>query len=322
MDGKGKEATTWTWADQISSYRFWGLLIFYILTIGAYSLYNSSLVSYNYDTKELSLTMVSSSFIAGRFAYLYGFLLAWIAIRTIKHYMLYICSIMIFVGMILTFILFNYVTIFPSQIIISLAIGAISIIIPSIIAGGRRGSDMFVVSWGILTLFSFYTETGINQAGVLFGSILDTSYSFLICAAIVFLTIFFLIPVNSELFAGIPPLRGRIQPLQKREPLHVLLLCFIPFFYLYWLYHVHGEIRSINNSPKLLSPRASVWLVLFIPILFPIIMATLNDCINGDDGSQKMKDSYSTVWIVFWSFVFFPIGAAMIQSSINRSIQS
>ena len=208
---------------------------------------------------------------------MFGFFLAWIAIRTRSHYILFLYSATVLIGILLVSFTQNIFLIFLGTSIIGLGAGAIALTIPSIIAGGRGGAEMFVVAFGIVTVFETISGVSLNAASSLLLSKISSVVFFLIFAIPIIFGMLFLIPVNSKLFYEIPPTRGISFSPQTRNPLIVALLCFVTFYYIYWLYKLHGEIRSFTESSKLLSSRAAAWSILFIPFLLPMMLATLND---------------------------------------------
>lgn len=337
MKEKNTASITWTWADQISSYRFWGLLLFYILSIGVYSSLYPVIINYFYNSNFGIQIYDNNLFSVVRpVGVLIGFLLAWIAIKTKRLVALYFCSVIGLVSLAVSFFIIDHlpvgtiinITTIVMNIIAIISI-AILIIVPSIIAGGRRDSQMFVISFGILILYNSLSLAGFGALSAFSIQwikeyiIYTPTQLFLLLAAPLVLSIILLIPVKSELFSGAPPERGRTLPPKKREPILVVLmaLVFPAVYFLYWLYRMHAEIRFLNNTPKLLSPRASVWISLFVPLIGPIIFAALNDCLNESPEFSKEKFKRPTAHVILWSIFFYPIGMAMIQANLNRCIE-
>lgn len=85
---------TWIWADQVSSWRFWGLLIFYLSTV---SLVNAALdleapvfiQAAGSSTEQYGHMILARQIAAGA-----GFSLAWIAIKWRPHVTLVILSLL------------------------------------------------------------------------------------------------------------------------------------------------------------------------------------------------------------------------------------
>ena len=209
MERKNAE-TTWTWADQISSYRFWGLIFYCILTMGSFSIYLGTILPFLTEVIGLNPASIGKLLIIRPIASLYGLLLAWIAVRAKKQYLLHIFSALIIISLALIFLMWSYVTMIFAEIFIAMGMGAIFILIPSIIAGGRKGSEMFVVSFGILILLSNLSQMSASALAGYSRLISNPTYQFLVCAGPVVLGILFLIPVNPELFSGAPPVRGNV----------------------------------------------------------------------------------------------------------------
>jgi len=312
---------SWSWAAQISSYRFWGILIYFILFIASTNyIFNSSIWIFLREHVGLESPQIGILFTVRAISTLYGFFLAWIAIRTRNHYILFLYSTIVLIGILLVSFTQNIVLIFLGTAIIGLCSGAIALTIPSIIAGGRGGAEMFVVAFGIVTIFETISGVSLTAAsGSLLANISSVMF-FLILAIPIILGMCFLIPVRSKLFYEIPPQRGISLSPKKREPIIVALLCLVPFYSIYWLYKLHGEIRSYTDSSKLLSSRAAAWSIIFIPFLLPMMLTILNDCLNKVS-TQKVKKQRATWVIVLWSILFYPVSFAFIQSDINKLMQ-
>jgi len=126
----------WTWADQISSYRFWGIFLFFIFILLPNVFLN---FSYPIFTEQLNLsasqigTALSIKSIAG----FGGFWLAWFLVRLKNHFLLYLYSAFIIIGLLLVYFIPTSVSIAIGFFLIGLGFGAVALSIPAIIAGGR-----------------------------------------------------------------------------------------------------------------------------------------------------------------------------------------
>ena len=319
---KNLNEASWSWAAQISSYCFWGLLIYFILFIVSTNfVFSFSIWLFLSEHVGLESSQIQILFTVKAIATLNGFFLAWIAIRTRNHYILFLYSTIVLIGILLVSFTQNLFLIFLGSAIIGLCSGAIALTIPSIIAGGRGGAEMFVVAFGIVTIFETISGVSLNAASLLLFTNISPVKFLLIFAIPIILGMGFLIPVHSKFFYQIPPIRGISLSPQKREPILVALLCFVPFYSIYWLYKLHGEIRSFTDSSKLLSPRAAAWSIIFIPFLLPMMLTSLNDCLNKVSSTQKVKEQRATWVIVLWSILFYPVSFAFIQSDINKLIK-
>jgi len=323
QDSAQSSNATWSWADMVSSYRFWGLCFFYIFTLFATSML---FYSYSYrllmDQHGLSGTMVGTIMSARNIASLYGFYIGWLTIRSKKHYLLFIYAAVELLSIALFSFSSNYVLLYSGSILLGLSEGAIILIIPSFLAGGRGGALPFMIAFGIMyvirTLSSLLSAatTALQAMDVNMGLLFFLSGGIAIIIGIIFLA-----PVKSTLFFEGPP--QRVYPLEPkfREPVLAAVLCLIPFYYLYLLYRLHGEIASINSSNNILSARASVWLGLFIPFLFPPMLASLAEQLQ-EKAVEKNIPFTSTPWlIILLSFIFYPLCFAFLQSDLNKFLE-
>jgi MFS family permease len=325
MEETNLNEASWSWAAQISSYQFWGLTVYFILFMTASNyIFSGSIFPFLRDILRDTVVQkyqISTLFSVKTISSLFGFLFAWIAIRTKGHYILFLYGIVVLLG--ISFVSFsnNVSLIFLGASLIGLGAGSVAITIPSMIAGGRGGADMYVVAFGIMTVFNIISGmSSMPAASFLLYKYMSPKAFFLILAVPIIIGMLFLIPINSKLFNESPPSRGIPFPPVRRDPWIVALLCFVPFYFMYWLYRLHGEIRSFTESSKLLSSKAAVG-GCFVPFLLPMILATLNDCMNVISSSQISKEQRATWVIVLWSILFCPVSVALLQSDINKLIQ-
>lgn len=204
-----------------------------------------------------------------------------------------------------------------------LGIGIIYILVPSIFAGGRAGIKTFASLYLIILLYQIiqrYTFS-ISRISVIEYSILNISpiYYSLILSIPILIGIIFLIPVKSILFDEEP--KVLIQPLEPKErnAFIVFLLNILPFFYIYYMYRIHGELATFTKSNKLLSKRSALWISLLFPITMPIITTTFYDVFEEISFEKNLR--INKKWIVMiLTLLFYPIAGALIQSDLNKLI--
>jgi predicted PurR-regulated permease PerM len=92
----------------------------------------------------------------------------------------------------------------------------------------------------------------------------------------------------------------------------------VPFYGLYWLYRVHGEVAAVAPSRGLLSPRAALLGSTFVPFLAFFAMASLVDALNSRCQELGRPRLRSPVTTFLWALFLAPVAVALIQSSINR----
>jgi len=317
---------SWTWADQISSYKFWGIFLFFIFLLIPNIIMNYSFTifreNYGMSTTQIGTVMAFKSFAGFR-----GLWLAWFMVRMKNHYLLFLYSGFTIIGLILILLMPSIITLSICLILIGLSFGAISLAIPTIISGGKGGSEMFVVSFGLITFFELVAWTSFNGLfGILFAS-LNTPNSYIIIGLVSSLIgVILLLPVKAELFNITPPERKKFLTPIRREPVIVALLCLVPLYNIYYILHLsyrlHGEVNQINPTQNILSPRSAVWCTLFLSILSPIIVSSLNTNLSLKLKENNASGFYKTWVIILWSFIFMPISYALIQSNLNQLIQN
>jgi MFS family permease len=311
---------SWTWADQISSYRFWGLFLFFVFLLIPNVIISNAFSVFR-DELQITSEQIGRVFAIKSYASLYGFWLAWFMIRMKNHYLLYLFSTLTVMGLALIFLVPSIATLYIGFFLIGLSFGAISLAIPAIISGGRGGSEMFIVSFGIIT---FINITMWNSGSIFFGLISSSRTSLLVGLASAIIGSVLLIPVKPYLFNTDPPKREFSFTPRFRNPSDVALLCLIPlyniYFIIYILYRYHGEINSINPTQKILSPRAAAWSFLLIPLISPVILSSLNSSITPRLTADNTLQYNKTWLIILWAFLFMPVSLALIQSNMNKII--
>jgi len=317
---------SWTWADQISSYKFWGIFLFFIFLLIPNVIMNFSF-SIFHEYYDMSSTEIGTAMAFKSFAGFGGLWLAWFMVRMKNHYLLFLYSGFTVIGLLLILLMPSIFTLSICFFFIGLSFGAISLAIPTIISGGKGGSEMFVVSFGLITFFEFVAWTSFSG---LFGSLLDilhTPKSYIIIGLVSSLIgTILLLPVKAELFNISPPIRKRFLDPTRREPIIVALLCLVPLYNIYYILHLsyrfHGEVNQIKPTQEILSPRAAVWSTLFLSILSPIIVSSLNTNLTSKLKENNSTRFYKTWAIILWSFIFIPVSYALIQSNMNQLLHS
>ncbi len=327
METKGKttDEIFWTWADQLSSYRFWGILLFLFFTmIPNVTMW---LVSIFKEDFGMSTSQFATALSFKSFAGFGGLWLAWFMVRVKNHYLLFLYSFFTLIGLLIILLIPSIVSISIGFFLIGLSFGAISLAVPAIISGGRGGSEMFVISFGVIAFFEVVASTSLNPLILSLLDIFHTPKSYIIICLVSSLTgTILLLPVKAELFNIPPPERKKFLTIIHREPVIVALLCLVPLFNIYYILHLsyrlHGEVNQVNPTQHILSPRAAVWSTLFLPIISPIIVSSLNTNLTIKLKENNARRFYKTWVIILWSFIFIPLSYALIQSNMNQLIPS
>jgi hypothetical protein len=321
---KATNGIPWTWADQISTYRFWGIFLFFI-----FMLIPNGILGYSYsifrDHINLSTSEIGNLFAVRSIAGVGGFWLAWFMVRLRNHYMLFVYAAILIIGLLFILLFHSLLPMAAGFFMVGICFGGISLAIPSVIAGGRGGSEMFVISFGLLSFFETSYWMSFNLA---FGGLLSANnnpHLFMIIALVsAVIGTVLLIPVKATLFNCDPPKREFSLEPTVRDPWTVALLCLIPIYNIYYIinltYRIHGEVNTIKPTQSILSPWAAVWCTLLLSVLSPIIVSSLNRSLISKL-TENGKTSYYKNWaVILWSFIYIPASYALIQSNMNQLI--
>lgn len=253
----------------------------------------------------------------------FGLCLAWVAVRWRPAVSLMLLAGLKVCGLVLLFFLDvgSFATRFAGSALIGLTTGAIVLAVPALIAGGRRGAEAFVVSFGIVSMFGVIVGLIANYAVGASVRAWGPWWVAYIAAIAGIAGTLVVSTVGAALFAGHPPDRGYTLTPVARGPVATALLCLVPFYGLYWLYRAHGEAAAVAPSRGLLSPRGALLGSTFVPFLGAFAMASLTDALNAmcqDLGRPRLR---SPVTIFLWALFFAPVAVALIQSGINRLLR-
>jgi hypothetical protein len=333
----GHADSSWTWADKFSTYRFWGLVLFYGFWGAAASvqiLAENSLLRKIVPHRDYTNSAGIGTFVA----FPCGIFLAWAAVRWKTVYLLLIFALLYFAGAAMLILAGTAIPgaglgrclVLVGYALTGIASGAIWATVIAVLAGGRGGAEAFFVACALFTLLGQVLSNGLPLLGfsvVIFGADTQVSAvrSLLVVAVLVGISVVCLWPVNRDLFNKAPPPRGYTLDPVRRNPLTVALLCLIPVYGVYWvfrwMYRAHGEVASLAPSRSLLSPRAAVG-GCFIPLFPAVLTTTLADAIDQDEVRRGGMPVLRAWAVCLWSLFCFPVAMAMIQAAMNRLIAS
>jgi len=314
----------WTWADLLSTYRYWGLFTAYSLAFAAtQTLYTFVFARY----RELVELRVESFGLVLAWTHvvwiLLALLLAWIAIRTRPVRVLLIAATLATAVSFAALIpgISPKLAFFLTYTLIPLLSGMLMILFVALLAGSGGGYQTFLVTFGVAWAFGQLLYYGISAlTGALVSAYGYASSSWVI-SVLLLLALICLAFVRQDMFTIDPPQRGRSFLPVNRDPVAAALLAwFVPFYLVYWLYRIHGEEAHIRPSRQLLSPRAAAWIAV-VPVvdalLFPIMLSTLADQHNEVAEAAGIP-RVQRPWAVFlWSVLFAPVAIGLIQSNLN-----
>lgn len=316
--------TRWTWADLVSSYRFWALTLYFALMAGSSTLLTGLFPMLIRQWTQLpysDLGLVLGAQPVGIFC---GLLLAWAASRSRQPDSLYLFAGLFVAGTILVCLGGAAVPVLMlGYFLIGLAAGAITLLLPALIAQATGQVETFVLAFGIFmllkTLASMLAPMTANFSS---GHPLSALHFLLLVATPVLIGTLLLLPLKPRLFAEAPPAREVAPHLEKPQApiLTFLLTTFVPFYIFFWFVRIHRDVRSYSQSSSLLTPRGAGWMVFLVPFAIPIILSVLCDCVRGLLNERKTSPGIPTGAVIVASLLFPPLGAALAQSQMNRLI--
>ncbi|KEY60640.1 MFS transporter [Serratia sp. DD3] len=314
----------WTWADLQSSYRFWGLVFYFVAFGFSQYFFSTAGLLFIKANSDLSMTDIGTVHATQQAGLFFGAILAWVASRIKNYYMLYLFSGLVLLG----FSLFssnpgNVEVLVIAEFLIGLGIGAMLLIIPAFIAGAIGSVEAFVLAFGMLVTLKFgFNIVMMPISTYLYtASLLEDPVGFftLVSTPIIVGTLL-LLPVKSCLFYESPPLRETPpQPAKYRSPVITFFLFVVPFYYIFWFVKIHAEIRTFTQSPTLLTPKCAGWSMFLLPFFVaPIIVSRLSDnqCTIIESNGQVPR--YKTWLVVLFAFLLLPLSAALIQAQMNE----
>ncbi len=319
----------WTWADQISAYTFWGLVIFFLFSISAYAFFSSSYYSFTYRL-GISAFHTGVIFSILTLSGLAGFLIGWIIMKfgEVKACLVGMALLQIIGSfLVLYFTGKDYTIQYIGAALWGFGFSSVLLIIPSIIAGGRAGMSVFAGLYVIILVYERIQHSSISfvTAGLLTNlessHLADASLMLLKTVPVTQLIIgtIFLIPIKNALFDKEPKQRIIQHDAYRQDVAITFLLNIIPVYALYFIYKIHSDLSCFTRSPKLLSRRGAFWITLLFTVTLPIITTTFYDVMEEYCGDKGIR-IYRKWVILLFTIVFFPVTAALIQSDLNKLI--
>lgn len=311
---------TWTWADQVSTWRFWGLVAAYLLAVPVADALLFQMLPQLADATGATMVETSWMLSARHVATAFGFGFAWLAIRWKPVPALVLLALLKVGGLALLCTADGGTTgtRLVGAALTGLATGALALAVPALLAGGRHGAEAFLVTFGIASTATVLAGVGANHLVGAHPEIFEALGLASLAIAPVAAGALLFASVPARLFAEPPPARGRTLPPVARRPVVAALLWFVPFYGLYWLYRLHGEVAAVAPSRALLSPRAAAFGSLFVPFLWLAAMASLVDALNDVRRRRGEPPLRSAVTVFVWSLCFVPVAVGMVQSALNR----
>ena len=313
---------TWTWAEQISTYRFWGLVIFYLYSLFSFSFFSRSFSLWA-DNTGINPSTIATIFSAFHIFGVIGLFIGWIIVKygSVKN-LIVLTSIQI-ISILLVVLAGNAVLKLFGASLCGLCYGAIFVVVPSYIAGGRAGAGAFAGLYLIILLFDRIQNLTIGaEIGYMYQYIKMMPapvYTLLLTIPLI-LGIIFLLPVKSTLFEQEPPEKARpALHAQVHNAIIIFLLNLIPFYSVYFMYRIHGDIANFSQSRRLLSRKGALWISLLFTITLPIITTTFYEVIEEYGKERNIR--FTPKWVIMLlTILLYPVAFALIQSDLNKII--
>ncbi|HYB62432.1 MAG TPA: hypothetical protein VEH50_13255 [Methylomirabilota bacterium] len=284
----------WTWADLLSTYRFWGLFLWFVLT--AAGMQYHQLFSFFRLTDVMGFTprLVGTILsVAQGGGLLVALILAWAAIRTRP------VLILLITGGLAALAAFAVAAGWPRGLAATVAMlfclntgsYVVTLLFPTLVAGALGGYEAFFVAFGVSFLFQYEIGGAMTPLYVSLGASTSvnattSAWPAYISAGLLLVAVICLIPVKHALFTVEPPPRGRsFAPRYREAFLTALLTAIVPFYVLYWLYQAHGEAAHLRPSRALLSPRGAVWIAVVV-VMFPNMLTILAAALLSAQGDE------------------------------------
>ncbi|GAA5103845.1 hypothetical protein GCM10023211_00670 [Orbus sasakiae] len=316
MDTIISNKSEWTWADLISSYRFWGLIIFifFLNLINVTFSYIAPFLVSEYGYPYYHIGYLVSFRSVGLFL---AIIPAWVASRTKSYYALYVFSAIAILSLLgISLFSDNLFIMSICLFCIALSTGASTLFIAANIAKATNSIEFFVLAFGLLSTVTWMSNFIAPVEMALLVDSLGYKIVFIINIFIVIAGVLFLLPIKKTLFTENPSLR-HVESFGKtyHEPVVTFLLAtIIPFYLIFWFVRAYRDIRYYSQSAKLMTPFGAGWSALLVPFAMPVMLIVLNDVINEKKGAIR-----KTNWgLILISLFLLPIGVAVVQNKLNE----
>lgn len=343
----------WTFADQISTYRFWGLVCAWLLVGFATSIRKTSLLR---DARaELSYADIGLALGQGASAGMaLGLILAVLVVRWRTLPCLLGLTLVLGVLAPLGLQWGDTFTVWTMTAVVALSYLLTSmwwIVLPAVIAEGLGGRVAFASAFAVASAGKF----AIDSLGIPLSIYVTErwgSSGMLQAMLALLLASLVLLPVRHALFSQAPVLRHRPLTPRQRNPRHVAMgtalpliagvsmlyvayralmrfevvsalwsvglgsLALVGLIYMaHWCYRIHGELAFMAPSPQLLTPRAAAIACVLMPLSSLLLPLHLGSVlVRARPGSLSMG------WLSLWSVLLPPLAMAMVQKAVNRQL--
>jgi len=309
----------WTCADLLSSYRFWGMLLFFFLINISYTLSSTYNYYFWHNTLGIDMRDISSIIPFTQFGLLSGLILTWFLCRLKNRYPLYIVGLLLLAGTLCHWLVNDasqYFWLATGTFLSGVSQGAITLLIPMLLAVAVGSVEAFAVAFG----FCLFANVIIKTCLPIFLYKTWTENLSTTCLVIVVLALLVLIPIKASLFYAPPSQRkSSTQRSEHAEPVNVALLAMIvPFYKIYWFVRIHREMQSAMPSSRLMTAHGAGWISALVPLGTAMLCLMLSDEMCSQLANKEKETGVKTGWVLLWGLLFPPVGIAMLQEKCNR----
>ncbi|EFI6379339.1 TPA: hypothetical protein ACGBQD_002856 [Escherichia coli] len=310
----------WSCADLLSSYRFWGIVIVYLLLSIAYALGATYSLAYWMSSLHISSKFIGVIVISGHFGSLFGLILGWFLCRLKNRYSLFIPVLCLMFGAVLCLNVNDAsesALLAIGQFLSGMSQGMAMLLIPVLLVAGASSVETFTIALGMCLIIKYLVTISLAIVAAYV-----SEYLILLTFTASSIALLLLLPMKKALFYTAPPLRhsSAQQPYLSTPFLATLLSFCIPFYIVYWFFKTHQQLQFISPSSRLMTAKGAGWLSALGPFGNALLCMMLNDEINKLLTAKEAKAGIKTGWVLFWSLLLPPIGIAIIQTKMNRVI--
>lgn len=340
-------STAWTFADQLSSYRLWGLVAAWVCSALSMQMLRSNVLKDAMDVMGrfemvqlmgvvpplgmvlglvLGLLLVRGAVVPGLLVLLWLAAVLWpLAAGLWMEPSLLVLGVTLLAGQLLPF--------------------ALMVVALSVVAGGRSGSVAFASVLVVVLALKSMLEMLAPGLGFY---LLDGRWPHWASPGLGLLAVLCLLPLLQPAartwFNEAPPARHQplmphlrnpwgmvlwvgllwlavlLQLLQLWQEMpgrwsvvsHVLALAGLAGW-VRWNYRLHGEVAWMAPSAELLTPRAAAWASVLVPLSSLLLPLQLASVLN----KQAQHSRISMGWLVCWCLLFPPMALALVQRALN-----
>jgi hypothetical protein len=340
-------STAWTFADQLSSYRFWGLLAAWVCTALSAQLLRSNALK---DAMEVMgrFEMVQLMGIVPPLGMVLGLVLGLLLVRgaAVRWLLPFLLLGAVLLPLAVGLWVDASLPVFGLVLLVGQLLPfALMVVVLAVVAGGRGGTVAFASVLVVILALKSMLEMMAPGLGLYLEGRWPHWASPVLGLLAVLCLLPLLNPAAQALFNAQPPVRHMpLQP-QYRSPWvmvlwtgllwlgalaqlwvlwhqlpvqfgYLALLCALVglFGLVRWNYRLHGEVAFVAPSPELLTPRAAAWASLLVPLsslLLPLQLATVLN--------QTQRSRISVGWVVCWCLLLPPVALALVQRALNQA---